>query len=407
GEDASPCSTSASDRWYVPSGATVRGATEQLVLYNPFPDATSVDISFATDEGGGTGVNPALVRAPRALQGLSVPPRSLRLVPLDQLPARRSQIATTVRARTGRILVDRVQLFDGTGDPLGGGEDDAEAGPTPEGLASTAAIPTTAARWLFPDAVRTAGTRTLVAVHNPSSRPAEVDVAITYQEADRFPDIEPVQLTVRAGQQELVDLSAIAEIAEATPYTIDVRSLEGVPVVAEQLVHGAVPAAPPTTAEDGATEEPPPDDEGGEAEEAPPEDDEAAEATDVEPSTGFAVVPGSPVAAEAWLLPSFTAGTRRTAQVVVANPGPDPVTVRVVGFANGRRSVLEAATVRVPAGDRRTLALADLEDNPGLLVRASGAVVVGRSVVSEQGRGVVWALATPLPETVRALPPLG
>ena len=44
GFDAGPCSSTASGRWYVPSGSTVRGAELYLSVFNPFPDAASVDI---------------------------------------------------------------------------------------------------------------------------------------------------------------------------------------------------------------------------------------------------------------------------------------------------------------------------------------------------------------------------
>ena len=63
----------------MPFGATVRGATSSLALFDPFPDDTSVDISFVTDQGP---------RSPRALQAFVIPGRSLRAVPEAFLPAR-------------------------------------------------------------------------------------------------------------------------------------------------------------------------------------------------------------------------------------------------------------------------------------------------------------------------------
>lgn len=375
GVDVSPCSTNASARWYIPSGSSVRGATEQLALFNPFPDATSVDISFSTDEGR---------RSPRALQGLSIPGRSLRMVPAENFPARRPEIATKLAARTGRIVVDRVQIYDGTGDPAAGSGDNAVATPAPEGLASTAAIPALSSRWLFPEVIKSPGTRTQVAVFNPSGSEAEVDLVITYEQPDRSPPTEPVQLTVRAGEQRLVDLTDLADIAEGIGFTVDIRSLQGVPVVAEQLVFGAVPTAP-------APDEAP-------AGEAPP---------DAPVTPGYAVVPGSPIAASAWLLASRGGSTARVASVVVANPGAAKVSVQVDQIVEGKRSAVKGATVTIPARDRRTLDLRAAAINPALLIRAEGPVVVGHSAVVADGIGVVWALATPLPETVVALPPVG
>ncbi len=392
GIDVSPCSSAASSRWYVPSGSTVQGATEHLVLYNPFPDASSVDISFATDAGR---------RAPVALQGFSVPARSVRVVPPDLLPDARPELATRVIARTGRLVVDRVQTFDGTGDPLGGGEGGGPATDPAIGLAATAAIPATSPRWLFLAGVEQAGTRTQVGIYNPGSEDAEIDVVLTYERPGLFPELEPIQLTIRAGDEAVVDLTAQGGLELDTPYTIDVRSLDDVPVVAEQLVHGAVPLAGPPPAPAEESEGTGPDEEEGEAEEAPPEE-EAEEAP--EAVTGFAAVPGSPVAAREWVLASKGDPGSRTAAVVVANPGARSVTVLVSEVASGSRTAIEGATVEIPAGDRRVLELADATANATLVVRASGPVVVAQVVAVAEGPGIAHALATPTPESVVRLP---
>lgn len=376
GVDVSPCSSTAAARWYIPSGSTVQGASEQIVLFNPFRDATSVDITFATDAGR---------RAPQALQGLSIPGRTLRVVPTDTLGAR-PELATTVTARTGRLVVDRVQTYDGTGEAVTGTGDAPVATDTPTGLGVTAAIPATATRWLFAQGIDSPGTRTQLAVYNPGGRSAEVDVVITHQDPDRFGEVMPIELTVRGGDQQLVDLTDVAGIELGAGYTIDVRSLQDVPVAAEQLVFGALPVVPPT---DAATGEAPPDE--------PPAEAPVA-------ASGFAVVAGSPVAAERWFLASRGASAARTASVVVANPGAKSVTVRVDQVVQGDRSPVEAATVSVPAGDRRVIDLREAAVNPALLVGADGPVVVSHSIVVDSGAGIAQSLATPLPETVVELP---
>jgi len=400
GVDVSPCSSTASARWYIPSGSTVQGAGEQLVLFNPFPDATSVDITFATDAGR---------RAPEALQGLSIPGRALRMVPTDSLPANRPELATIVTARTGRLVVDRVQTYDGSGEPVTGTGDDPVATDAPTGLGVTAAIPATASRWLFPQGINSPGTRTQLAIYNPGGRSAEVDVVVTHEDPERFGEVVPIELTVRGGDQQLVDLTDVAGIELGAGYTIDVRSLQGVPVAAEQLVFGAVPVAPPVDeapeeeppSEEPPSEEPPseepPSEEPPAGEEAPPDDEPVA-------TSGLAVVAGSPVAADRWFLASRGASSDRTASVVVANPGAKAVTVRVDQVVKGNRSPIESATVRVPAGDRRVIDLREATINPALLVRADGHVVVSHSIVVDDGVGIAQSLATPMPETVVELP---
>lgn len=385
GLDVSPCSSNASNRWYVPSGSTVQGAQEHLVLYNPFPDTTSVDISFATDAGR---------RSPRALQGFSVPGRSIRVVPVENLPAARPELATRVVARTGRLVVDRVQTYDGTGDPVVGAGEAAVQTPAPTGLAATPAIPATATRWLFPQVVNQPGTRTQVAIDNPSGRDASIDLVITFEEPDLVPEVEPIQVEIPAGRQDLVDLTDLVDITPGAPYQVEVRSLGEARVVAEQLVFGAVPSSEPVPADPDA---------GGEEGE-PTEADPEAEAEPAEPVAGLAVVSGSPVAASRWLLASRGGSSQRTASLVVANPGPEDVEVTVRQAEQGNRSDVASATILVPAGDRRVLDLTDATVNPALVISADGPVVVSNHIIASGGPDISQALATPFPDTVVVLP---
>ena len=385
GFDSSPCSTQASRRWYAPSGSTVRGADAVLVLYNPFPGPTSVDIRFATDEGP---------RSPRSLQGLSIPAGSLRVLGTDDLPSRRPEIATEVVARTGRIVVDRVQIYRGTGDPIGGdGQGATTSVEAPEGVAAAAAIPALSSRWVIPDAVITGDSRRQIAVYNPGDRTAEIDVVIAYERPDRAPEIEPIALTVRPGEERNLDLDDQDQITPDLPFSIELRSLEGVPVAAEMLVFGAVAPAPsgPDDAPAG----------GGDGEEPP---GDAVVPSDAEAVAGFAVVPASPIAASSWIL-ADRGGAKRTGGVVVVNPGRTATTVRVQQLDAGRRSPVPSATVRIPPGDRRSLDLTDAKGRAPLLIDATGAVVASALEVGADG-GLSASLLTPWPETVVELPPV-
>jgi hypothetical protein len=277
-------------------------------------------------------------------------------------------------------VVDRVQRYDGTGDAVAGTGDDPVASPAPIGLASTPALPARAARWVFPDAVVAEGTRTQVAVYNPGSRTARVDVVLVHQDPARFPEVEPVQLTLRPRSEEVVDLSQVVGISPGVPFTIDVRSLDDVAIIAEQLSFG-VPGATPSTGSP---------------------DQEAAPLP--EPVEGFAVVPGAPVAASTWFLASRGSSSLRAATVVVANPGPRPVEVEVTELTDGRRSRVAGASVTIEPGDRRELDLSAGATSSALLVTADAPVVVGHSVVGVRGRGIAQALGTPFPETVASLP---
>ena len=355
GIDASPCSTNAAATWFVPSGSTVREAKEYLTLFNPFPDATSVDITFATDDGA---------KNPRSLRGYVVPARSLRVVAVgNSLPARK-EIAAKIKARTGRIVVDRVQIYSGKGDPVPAG-DSGVATPAPQGLASTAAFPATSDRWRFPHGRKDPDTRTQLAIYNPGNRFARVDVSIGFENPNRHARVEPMQLDIRAGEETVLDLTSLGTIAEGVPFSIDVHSIDAVPVVAEQLVFGAAARGP---------------------------------------VAGFSAVAGSPVAAGSWFMASRGQTKIHDASVVVVNPGSATVTVTVKAIVAGTRSKVTGATVKVPAGDRRVLDLSGAPMNPALLVSATGPIVVGHLVVVPGGDGLSQSLATPLPETVVELP---
>lgn len=393
GFDATPCPTTAGAEWFVPSGSTAIGAEQYLLVYNPFPGAANVDIDFATDKGPFT---------PRALRGFSLAPGALRLVPVESQPARRDQIATRVKARSGQVVVDRVQIYDGTGAATKA-TDDTGALPAPRGLASTPAIPAPSTRWVFPAAVNADGVRNQVALYNPSTTTAaEVDLLLGYEDPSRQGDIEPVQATVQPGEQQLVDLRSVPGLDPHKPYSIAVDSFaadghEAVPVVAEQLVFNSVEPAGQNTSES----EPPPDDDGSGGE-APPEAPPAAE-----PALGFSTVAGSPVTASRWILADIGAGENRRAQVVVLNPGGSAVELEVVAYKGGTRTPVRTGSVRVAAHDRRVLDLTGVKPYSVLTVTSSnGQVVVARTSQATTGVGLLVALGSPLPDTVHTLPPL-
>ena len=356
GFDAGPCATSAAREWYVPSGSTVREAEEYLSIFNPFPDSSSVDISFATESGR---------RAPRALQALSIPGRSVRVVRVKDTITARTQIAATVRARSGRVVVDRVQTYSGKGDPVAGKGEGAVTTAAPIGLVSTPGFPGAADRWFFPGSSLSDGNRTQLAVYNPSDRSAEVDVTLGYQEPGLHPANEPIQLTIPAKSSEVVDLTDDPDILPGIPFTIDAQSIDDRPIVAERLSFTGRPAK----------------------------------------RRGATVTAGSPVAATRWLVAQGGPSKSRSSSVVVANPGPRAVHLTVVELTGGTRRQLEGGRITIPKGDRRAIPLDGAATAATLEIRADGAVVVAYGLSQSSGLGLASAGAEPFPETISALPP--
>ncbi|HEX2274204.1 MAG TPA: DUF5719 family protein, partial [Acidimicrobiales bacterium] len=105
GDAVTPCATAASPHWYFADGVTTRDATELLLLFNPFPDDAVLDLVFGTEEGQVT---------PQALTGLSVRGEAMAVVNVGEFVQRREQVTAAVTARTGRVVVSRLQSFDGS-----------------------------------------------------------------------------------------------------------------------------------------------------------------------------------------------------------------------------------------------------------------------------------------------------
>lgn len=397
GYERGPCPTTASDVWYVPSGSTEIGAEERLVLYNPFPAPSSVDIAFATNDGRLT---------PGALKALDVPAGGVVVVDTDVMPARKTEIAATITTRTGRIVVDRVQTYDGTGQTIPADGDAAEVA-APYGLASTPAVATTSTRWLFPDAVSVAGNRTRIALYNPTAREAEIDLVLTYEDPARRSEIEPIRVTLPGDEQRMVDLRSVPGLDSGEPFMVRVESLgldgeSAVPVVAEQVVdNGVLPPDDPTEDTEGAEGEEGGEDEEGTGEAPPEEQGEGAPGTAL--VDGLTIVGGSPVMAPTWLLSASGASDGRVSTVVVANPGDETASVTVEVVANGSRAGT-GTTLEVPAGDRRVVDLGEADPTALYVISGSSPIVVSRSVVSTDDTGIAISLGAPLPVDVTTLP---
>src|SRR3546814_11798721 len=109
---------------------------------NPFPDDATLDITFATDDQ---------IRETGRFQGFVVPGRSVVGAYVEDL-GYRDQVSTQIEVRSGRLVVDRIQMFEGT-------DEDARRG-IPPGLGA----PVSALEWVFPAGEPNGG------VHEPAVR---------------------------------------------------------------------------------------------------------------------------------------------------------------------------------------------------------------------------------------------
>lgn len=305
GQDTAPCASAAAPEWHFAWGSTARDAREVLVLFNPFPSSVTVDTTFVTEAG---------TREPLRWQGLTVPAYGVVGMDAGQDVTRRDHVAATVRARGGgRLVVDRLQVFDGTAgrqgvDLLSGQPVGVEASVLAHGWVDDAS-----------------GER--VILYNPGSEAAEVEVAVRGTGIE--PQPQPFGVVVRPGRFEVLDYGAETRVPRGVDHVTVIRSLNGVPVVAERVLE-----------RDGAVE----------------------------------AVPGAVFAATTWTV----GATTRATTLVVANPDPDaPATLSITAAVGNRSSPAEWRDLQVPAGGQLTVPLRAATEGAGtLIVHATSPVVV-------------------------------
>ena len=83
------------------------GHHQLLALFNPFPSDAVVTVTFDTDAGA---------RAPGNYAAIVVPGNNVTVLPVSDDVTLRTEIATTVSVRSGRIIADQIQYSDGTQD---------------------------------------------------------------------------------------------------------------------------------------------------------------------------------------------------------------------------------------------------------------------------------------------------
>lgn len=347
GRDAAPCQTRAGDRWLLPAGASTRDARLTLLVYNPYPDAATVDMSFATADG---------VRRPGALQGIPVPAESVVPVDVSGVVTVRPLISSTVTARRGRVVVDRIQTYDGRG----ASTTEEEAAQEPfrrEGLTLTPAVPRAGTRWSFAAGLRGRGIHEQVTVFNPTDELAEVEIALALEDPERNGVLDPFPVEVSPGGTEVFDVDEAEAVPEGLTHSLDVRSTNGVPVVAERSLSVTDPAS------------------------------YRAELTST----------GAPVAAARWVFPSGrTSLSDQLDRIAVTNPGEEDVEVSVRAFGDGALSEsLGEGPITLGPGESREVDLDELngldgedeagEDQRSLQVEATGPITTERRIIARRG----------------------
>lgn len=344
----SACASQASTDWVVTSGSTVPGSTLQLVVFNPFPDFATVDVDFVSEVG---------TRTPEDLIGLTIPSRASRTIEVSDVVAASESISSFVRVRSGRVVVEGIQSFDGTG--------------APQGLSVITGAPAPAPEWTFAGVTPAAGPARLVVV-NPNDDDVRVDVEVFPAGDERF--VEPFQVILQAGQNGIVDLVAEGRLSGVSSFSLVASTADGAGVVV------------------GLEQRP-------EAEEPEPENVIIVEEDVDVPNTGFAASLGQPVAAEQLFTTADISEDDGRSTLHVFNPADDTfVTVVATVAIDGASREIE-----LEVGPERTTQILLAEMGAGrfsLALDASSPVVATREITGLSSRS--WAPLLPAVSTDEA-----
>ncbi len=228
GDSVTACANATSDSWYLADGFTVDGSLDQVVLTNPYEQTVVVNLEFATREGA---------RQPASYRGLTVPPRSIRLIDLGA-PGAGAQsepiLAVKVETTRGRLVVGRSQRF------LGGGR---------LGTQVSLASPALRNQWWFTNGTKGPGTSERFSIYNPTDDAVEVDVLFLGIDSPLV--VDPIAVPAR----EVVTLDAgpLADLGQGRHATVFATSTAEPAIVVERAVTTSEDDRVATTVIAGAT----------------------------------------------------------------------------------------------------------------------------------------------------------
>jgi hypothetical protein len=324
-----PCATQASDSWYFPDGSTQTNTNLQVGLFNPFLEDTIADVSFITSDGN---------VAPDEFQGVVVPARSFTSINVGERVRRREWIATTVTARSGRIVASELQTgiingVAGTGLTLGA------AGPR--------------SIWYLPDGVNLPGFTDRITLFNPNDVESEVNVELL---ADKG-SIAPFQLHVPANGRVTVDLDKEERVPKDASYGTVVKVTNGVDVVVQRSATATTPAT----------------------------------------TTGAFFQIADTDLSDRWIVPLNETRDPYDDWVYVMNPGTRSAEVKVTGVSPV--GVPLSSTGTVEPGRRLLIHVDEFAkdaSNPGLIIEATEPVVTARTLYVNPGIGLSSSLVIPV-----------
>jgi hypothetical protein len=304
GLSVTPCATGASAQWYFPTGETDAGAEEYLSLFNPFPAPAIADLRFETDQGEAV---------PEAFQGVVVPGNGFTVLDVGARVRSRTQVATVVSVRGGRIVADELQTLN-TG---------------AHGLVLTLGAPAPATSWYYANGAVGPGVRERFDLFNPGTAEATVSVAPILEQGSAEPfsvSVPPLAVvSLEVDQQPRIPPG----VGEAW-----VLTSTGGPVVPERVITSSGPGT----------------------------------------AAGTAGTIGAPATARRWVFAAGSTTNGADERLVIANPGGGVAHVSLV--ASGQGTAVRLPPVVVPSAGRVSVDITRLDPADVVMLDLSSDVPV-------------------------------
>lgn len=348
GVDAGSCASAASPTWYFAAGTTTTGVTEYAAILNPFPTNAVLDIVFVHDEG---------VRTPGPYKGLVVPAETLLVLDVGLENTVRAQSAMSIIARSGRVVVERIQEFG------------SEQGPRGLTLGLGGAEP--ALQWTFPAGRSLDGAGESYVIFNPNESEADVELLLRPDSGDDV-SARPFPFVVAAGERVVITIDKtsthptddrVADYSDRAPdggYWALIQSFNDTPVIAERVVTGPGVSPP-----------------------------------------GVLMALGAPLASESqWLALPVELGASAPL-VAVVNPASDTLAqVTLTALVGEDRVVI--TEIEIGPGERIVADLATSLPVGAVAVLLESSAPVVAEVVVQTGRGAISSVGVPSVDSVAA-----
>ncbi len=311
------CTSDAGARWITADGATTIDATTTLSVFNPFPEDALLDVRFVTERGAAL---------PAALQGISIAAQSVQQIDVGAFVRRRKRVAAIVRARIGRVVVERVTAFDGSG--------------TEKGVTISPATGAASPTWYFASGRTSSVLQERYSLFNPTRQTvtAVIDVLI-----DGVAGVEPFEIDIPPMDVAELVPGSESRIARNTGYSVVVTTDDGTDIVVERSVDARGKFR-----------------------------------------RGFASSPGVVAPAETWIIPDVESSATRSDTLSLLNPtdANAVVSLRTLG-PDGTTPVTTAQNFVIGPSSRLDLRLGDYVAVTGrsLVVSSPGTpIIVERSI---------------------------